>query len=186
MMTEAVLIFDTVSPRSLRTSEFNKRQLECQEALTLLRERDPTLENLASASPDEVRAARLPRDLEKRALHVTEENLRVTALVQSLTKIGRVSGDTLYASHESLRTKYECSTPELDWFVDRAREIPGVRGARLTGAGWGGCAIAVGDFDALTAVQDVLSSEYEVEFERKPMIWCTHAEHGAKVEMSNR
>jgi galactokinase len=185
-MKEAVMIFDTVTPRSLRTSQFNKRQLECQEALTLLRERNPKIENLAWASPDDVRAARMPATLEKRALHVTEENLRVSQLVKSLAKSGLVSGDVLYASHESLRTQYECSTPELDWFVDRAREIPSVRGARMTGAGWGGCAIAVGDFDALTGVQDALSSEYEVAFGRKPMIWCTHAEEGAKVEMSNR
>jgi galactokinase len=185
-MREAVLIFDTVTPRSLRTSQFNKRQRECQEALTLLQERNPKIENLASARPDEVRAAKMPAGLEKRALHVTEENLRVTDLVRSLTKSGSVSGDTLYASHESLRTKFECSTPELDWFVDRVREVPGVRGARMTGAGWGGCAIAVGDLNALTGVQDALGSEYEVSFGRKPMIWCTHAEEGAKVEMSNR
>ena len=183
---EAVLIFDTVTPRFLRTSEFNKRRLECQEALTLLRERNPKIENLAWARPDDVRAAKMPATLEKRALHVTEENLRVTELVRSLTKSGLVSGETLYASHESLRTQYECSTPELDWFVNRAREISGVRGARMTGAGWGGSAIAVGDFDALTAVQDTLSSEYEAWFGRKPMIWCTHAEEGAKIEMSNR
>ena len=137
-------------------------------------------------SLDEVRAARLPRDLEKRALHVTEENLRVTQLVQSLAKTGLVSGDTLYASHESLRTQYECSTPELDWFVDCAREIPGVRGARLTGAGWGGCAIAVGDLDALSNAHDALCSDYEATFGRRPMTWLTHAEHGARVEMSNR
>jgi galactokinase len=185
-MKEAVLIFDTVTPRSLRTSQFNKRRLECQEALTLLRERNPKIENLAWASPDDVHAAKMPATLEKRALHVTEENIRVTQIVRSLTKSGLVSGDVLYASHESLRSQYECSTPELDWFVDRAREIPTVRGARMTGAGWGGCAIAVGDFDALTGVQDALSSEYEVSFGRKPMIWCTHAEQGAKVEMSNR
>jgi galactokinase len=185
-MNEAVLIFDTVTPRSLRTSKFNQRQIECQEALTLLQERNRKLENLAWARPDEVRAARMPATLEKRALHVTEENLRVTDLVKILTKSGQVSGDVLYASHESLRTQYECSSPELDWFVDRVKDIPGVRGARMTGAGWGGCAIAVGDLDALTGVQDALSSEYEVSFGRKPKIWCTHAEHGAKVEMSNR
>ena len=183
---EAVLIFDTVTPRSLRTSQFNKRRLECQEALTLLQERNPKIESLAWARPDEVRAAKMPATLEKRALHVTEENLRVSELVRSLTKSGFVSGGTLYASHESLRTQYECSTPELDWFVNRVKEIPGVRGARMTGAGWGGCAIAVGDFDAMTAVQDALSSEYEASFGREPMIWCTYAEVGAKVEMSNR
>ena len=185
-MREAVLIFDTATPRSLRESQYNQRRLECQQALGLLRKRHPKLENLASASPDEVRAARLPAVLEKRALHVTEENLRVGALVESLSKSGSVSGETLYASHESLRTRYECSTPELDWFVDRARKIPGVRGARLTGAGWGGCAIAVGEFEALTDAQEDLSSGYEANFRRKPMTWLTNAEQGARVEMNNR
>jgi len=185
-MHEAVLIFDTAAPRSLRSSQFSQRRLECQQALGLLRKRNPALQNLASARPDEVRAARMPGVLEKRALHVTEENLRVGALVESLIKSGSVSGESLYASHESLRTQYECSTPELDWFVDKARRISGVRGARLTGAGWGGSAIAVGDFDALTGAQDELTSEYQANFGRKPMSWLTNAEQGAKVEMNNR
>lgn len=186
MMRETVLIFDTAAPRSLRASQYNQRRLECQEALALLRQRNPKLENLASASPDEVRAARLPGDLAKRALHVTEENIRVGEVVESLKKSGSVPGEALYASHESLRTQYECSTPELDWFVDTAKKIPGVRGARLTGAGWGGCAIAVGDFEALTGAKDALSSEYEASFGRKPKTWLTHAEHGAKLELDNR
>jgi len=185
-MHEAVLIFDTAVSRSLRTSQYNQRRLECTEALRLLRERNRNLENLASAKPDEVRAARLPGVLEMRALHVAEENLRVEALVQSLEKSGLVSGETLYDSHESLRTNYDCSTPELDWFVERAKEIPGVRGARLTGAGWGGCAIAVGDFDALTDAQQELTSRYEASFGRKARTWLTNAEQGAKVELNNR
>jgi galactokinase len=186
LMKEAVLIFDTAAPRSLRASQYNERRRECEEALGLLRSRNPKLKNLASASPNEVRAARLPRTLEKRALHVTEENMRVEALVASLKKSGAVSGEALYASHESLRTQYECSTPELDWFVDKAREIPGVRGARLTGAGWGGCAIAVGSFGALTGANDALCSEYKASFGRQPKTWLTHAEQGATVEMVNR
>jgi galactokinase len=186
VMKEAVLIFDTAAPRALRGSQFNERRQECQEALGLLRRRNPKLKNLASASPDQVRAARLPRTLEKRALHVTEENIRVGTLVASLKKSGSVSGETLYASHESLRTQYECSTPELDWFVDKAREIDGVRGARLTGAGWGGSAIAVGRFEALTRAMDALSTEYQGKFGRRAKTWLTHAEQGAKVEMVNR
>ena len=184
-MKEAVLIFDTAVPRSLRGSQFNQRREECDEALRLLRQRNPELENLASAHPDQVRAARLPRTLEKRALHVTEENLRVETLVASLKKTGSVSGETLYASHESLRAQYECSTPELDWFVDKVREISGVRGARLTGAGWGGCAIAVGDFEALNDAKDELCAAYESSFNREPRVWLTHAEQGVRVELNN-
>ena len=185
-MREAVLIFDTSLPRSLRGSQFNDRQRECQEALKLLRRRNPRLETLAAATPDEVSAAKMPPVLEKRALHVTRETRRVETLVKTLEKSGKVSGEVLYESHESLRTLYECSTPELDWFVAEARGIPGVRGARLTGAGWGGCAIAVGELDALDAAQPGLVSAYRRTFGREPRTWLTHAEAGARVEASRR
>ena len=181
-MTEAVLIFDTNLPRSLRASQFNERQRECQEALALLRRTSPELPNLAAAKPSAVRAARLPANLEKRAIHVAEENLRVAELVETLEQSGKVSGDLLYQSHESLRTLYECSTPELDWFVAEARKINGVRGARLTGAGWGGCAIAVGELDALDGAQARLRADYEREFRREPRTWLTHAESGARID----
>jgi galactokinase len=185
-MKESVLIFDTNTPRSLRSSQFNQRQLECKEALELLRERNPSLENLALARPSEVRAARLPRTLEMRALHVTEENLRVEAFVEELQHSGCVAGEILFESHESLRTQYECSSPELDWFVDNVKVISGVRGARLTGAGWGGCAIAVGDYDALDGVREKLSSNYETAFGRAPRTWLTKAEQGAKRDWYNQ
>jgi galactokinase len=185
-MRESVLIFDTNVPRSLRASQFNQRQAECLEALRLLRTRNPALTNLASALPDDVRGAGLPDTIEKRALHVSEENLRVESLVEQLKKSGTVNGELLFASHESLRTKYECSTPELDWFVDNAATISGVRGARLTGAGWGGCAIAVGDHNALEFAGDELSSKYEAAFGRAPRTWLTKAEQGASLEHSTR
>jgi galactokinase len=185
-MREAVLIFDTGAPRSLRASLYNQRRLECEEAFRLLRQRNPKLANLASAQPDEVRRAGLSSELEKRALHVAEENLRVGRVVASLKESGLVPGDALYASHESLRVQYECSTPELDWFVDAAKTIDGVRGARLTGAGWGGCAIAVGSPEALTVARRELSTGYEAAFGVKARTWLTNAEKGAKVELNNR
>jgi galactokinase len=180
-MEEAVLIFDTASPRSLRGSEFNTRRAECEEALRLLRQVKPDLPHLCAASPDDVRRAGLPPTLSRRALHVTSETRRVTEVVESLRAGAGVPGETLYESHESLRTQYECSTAELDWFVDRARGINGVRGARLTGAGWGGCAIAVGDRRALEDAQTELSHEYKAVFGRAPRVWLTHAASGAAI-----
>jgi galactokinase len=184
-MNEAVLIFDTNVPRSLRGSSFNERQRECAEALRLLQEIDPRLESLAWATPAQVLAAGLPRPLEKRALHVTQENLRVGKLVAALKKTGVVTGDLLYDSHKSLRELYECSTPELDWFVDQASRVTGVRGARLTGAGWGGCAIAVGDRDALESAQSKLTADYAAKFGLQARTWLTNAEAGARVHASD-
>jgi len=180
-MTEAVMIFDTASPRSLRASEFNTRRAECEKALELLRRADPELPDLAAATPAQVEASDLPPVLLRRARHVTSETRRVEQVVSSLRQGEGVPGNELYESHESLRTQYECSTPELDWFVNTMRGVPGVTGARLTGAGWGGCAIAVGKLTALEDAQTELIRKYEIAFGRKPRVWLTRAARGAAV-----
>jgi galactokinase len=182
VMREAVLIFDTASPRELRASQFNQRRAECEEALAGLQRLRPSLSHLAAASLDEVRHADLSPRIRKRALHVVEENARVEKFVMQLKQTHAVAGELLYQSHESLRDNYECSTPELDWFVDAVRCKSGVTGARLTGAGWGGCAIAVGDPDALAAAAEDVSSEYEARFGRRPGTWLTRAAIGARIE----
>ena len=181
-MPDAVLIFDTAVPRSLRASEFNTRRAECEQALALLRRAHPSIATLAAVEPDVVRAAKLPEPLSRRALHVSEETRRVRAAVAALKAGADLPGDLLLASHESLRVQYECSSPELDWFVERAMRAPGVRGARLTGAGWGGCGIAVGEENALAAAAPEISADYETAFRRAPRTWLTHAEAGARVE----
>jgi galactokinase len=180
--TASLLIFDTGVPRSLRTSLFNERQAECAEAFALLQREIPGLENLASASPAQVRASTLPRVLKLRALHVAEEMERVQLSVQQLREKGTINGDILYASHASLRDQYECSSPELDWFVERAMREPGIGGARLTGAGWGGCAIALGERSALEAAAAHIAEDYESTFHREPRTWLSEAASGARVE----
>jgi galactokinase len=179
---EALLIFDTSVPRSLRSSQFNQRRAECEEALQLLRRGAPKLNSLAQATPEQVLAAKLPPTLEKRALHVTTETRRVEEVVSALRHSSKVPGQLLYDSHESLRMNYECSSPELDWFVERARVTKGVAGARLTGAGWGGCAIAVGDYHALSDAADDFKADYASKFGREAKTWLTHAAPGARLE----
>jgi galactokinase len=180
--TSSVLIFDTVVPRSLRGSEFNQRQAECREALFLLRTKHPELEHLAAASLEMISEAGLPPILENRAIHVVEETRRVAEAVRQLRENGSIDGDLLYQSHESLRDRYECSSKELDWFVERASRAEGVQGARLTGAGWGGCAIALGPRGALANAAEAIAADYEQAFDRTPRVWLTEASQGARVE----
>lgn len=183
-MRECVLIFDTATTRSLRGSQFNTRRSECEQAFQLLKSRFPELGNLADASIAEIEDAELPDVLSRRALHVAEENLRVGTVVGQLQTTGHLPGEMLFESHESLRVQYECSTPQLDWFVSRMQRCEGVSGARLTGAGWGGCAIAVGSPEALHAVSHDTSAAYEKRFGLKPRIWLTFAGDGARIESS--
>ncbi len=164
---DAVLIFDTGVRRALADSAFNDRRAECQAALTRLRSLRPSLPSLAAADLDLLREARLPPPLDRRARHVVTEMSRVRAVVDALRVGNPLPGEALFASHESLRVDYECSSPELDAFVDRARRADGITGARLTGAGWGGCAIAVGNPQALATFGGG---------------WITHAAAGARIE----
>jgi galactokinase len=185
-MSDAVLIFDTAVPRSLRGSQYATRRAECDAALAKLRERDPSLRSLADAEPELVRSAGLPDTLQRRALHVSEETRRVRAAVAALKAGGSLPGPLLLDSHASLRDLYECSSPELDWFVERAMKAPGVSGARLTGAGWGGCAIAVGAEDALGAAAPEIARDYERHFGRPPRVWLTRAQAGGRVDVGPR
>jgi galactokinase len=164
---DAVLIFDTGVRRALADSAFNDRRAECQAALMRLRALDPSLPFLAAATLDLLAAAHLPPPLDRRARHVVTEQARVRQVVEALRGGESIPGDALFASHESLRVDYECSTPELDAFVERARRTDGVTGARLTGAGWGGCAIAIGNPRALATLGGG---------------WITHAAAGARIE----
>jgi galactokinase len=179
---ETVLIFDTAVPRSLRDSAFNARRAECERALALLRRKFPDLRTLAEASPAQVCASSLPEPLNRRALHVSEETRRVRQMVAALRRGDALPGELLLASHESLRTNYECSCAELDWFVERAMRVSGVRGARLTGAGWGGCAIAVGDGEALGDEAPAIANDYRRVFGRDGRWWLSRAASGAAVE----
>ena len=178
---ESVLIFDTGVGRTLRSGAFNARRAEVESALALLRRHHPSLPTLAGATPEEVAAAELPAPLDRRARHVVTETRRVARVVAALERGEPVPGAELLASHESLRRDYECSSPELDWFVERAMRAPGVRGARLTGAGWGGCAIAVGDAAALESAGPEIAAEYRVGFHRTPGWRVTPASEGATV-----
>ena len=181
---DAVLIIDSGVRRSLRHSEFNTRQAECAEALRLLRERWPELPSLAAATPEQVLAAHLPDPLDRRALHVSRETRRVREAVALLREGAPLSGALLLGSHESLRDLYECSHPNLDWLVERSLREPGVRGARLTGAGWGGCMIVVGDEGALKAAGPRIAADYEKQFSLKPRVWLSRAGAGARLEPS--
>lgn len=183
---DAVLIVDSAVRRSLRDSAFNQRRAECAEALRLLRVRWPALGSLAQAEPGQVEEARLPQPLDRRALHVSRETRRVREAVARLRASRPLTRELLVGSHESLRDLYECSRPELDWLVERAVELDGVRGARLTGAGWGGCVIVVGDEAALGAAAPGLARAYEDRFGLVPRLWLSRASSGARAEPVQR
>jgi galactokinase len=177
-----VLIFDTAEPRALRRTQYQERRRECDRALAALRAHDPSLTSLAEASLEQIRDAALEPPLDARARHVSSETNRVRLAVQATRDGGDLPGELLLESHRSLRDDYACSTEALDWFVEEAMTMRGIAGARLTGAGWGGCAIATGLRDALEEAAPLLATRFAKRFRRSPRWWLTNAEQGARRE----
>jgi len=139
-------IINTNKARELADSKYNERVAECQEALKLLNE-EITLHYLCELTAEKLALhSHLITDdvILKRATHVVKENDRVHLAAKALNN-GNLEefGRLMYASHESLRTLYEVSGKELDAVVDFCTDYDHVIGARMTGAGFGGCAIAL-------------------------------------------
>ncbi|MEP7064686.1 MAG: galactokinase [Gemmatimonadota bacterium] len=179
---EHVLIFDTGVSRGLRQSAFATRRAECASALAAIQRVRPEVRHLAHATVADIEASGLDGVLRNRAIHVVQENGRVKRAVRALEEAGTIPGELLVASHKSLRDLYQCSSPELDWFVDHAMRQPGVRGARLTGAGWGGCAIATGEAEAISAMVAPLEAAYRKEFPHQARSWVVRPAAGARIE----
>jgi galactokinase len=130
-----LIVIDSGVPRTLAASKYNERRAECEEAsrkLGVKALRDVT---------DPAAVEQLPDVLRRRARHVVLEDLRVLEAAQGVS--AERFGELMNASHDSLRDDYEVSIPELDQLVAALRAAPGVLGARLTGAGFGGATVAL-------------------------------------------
>lgn len=169
-----LLVCDTRVSRELGATGYNERRLACERAaykLGVKDLRDAHLEDLDKLSGEE----------QKRARHVITENERVLQAVQALHQQDfGAFGRLMYASHRSLRDDYEVSTQELDAFVEIARQASAL-GARLTGAGFGGCAIAlVRSEDAGVLMMNVQQS-FEARGFTRPECFSFQPAPGAEV-----
>jgi len=148
----AVLVLDSGIARSLAASGYNQRRAECEQAAALLGV--ASLRDVAGVA----QLAALPALLQRRARHVVTENARVLQAVDCTT--AGAFGELMNASHASLRDDYEVSTAGLDTLVALLQAQPGVFGARLTGAGFGGACVALCQTGALPEVAQAVLAAY--------------------------
>jgi galactokinase len=150
-----ILIIDTQVHHEHSGGEYAKRRAECESAARKL-----GVDSLRDVTDLAGALDRLQGDERKRVMHVVTENHRVEALV-GLLRAGAMSeiGALLNASHLSLRDQYEVSSPELDVAVEAAVR-GGARGARMTGGGFGGSAIALVGEDRLDGVRESVLAAY--------------------------
>ncbi len=182
--TLRVVVLDSAAPRELASSAYNERRAECEAAVAKLQAAYPQIRALRDVTPAMLTAAehRLDQVERKRARHVVFENDRVLRFGAAL-RSGETDqlGALLLASHASLRDDYQVSSRELDTLVELAMETPGVLGARLTGAGFGGCAIALTEADRAEDAATTVIERYRRATSRAGQAYVTVPSQGAEV-----
>jgi galactokinase len=184
-MTDAsvtVLIINTNKRHKLADSEYAKRRSQCELAARTLGVpalRDATLQDLAAAQK------RLDPVVFRRAHHVITENERTLQAARAIqASHWPMVGELMYASHDSLRDDYEVSCPELDTIVEIARTIPaheGMIGCRMTGGGFGGCAVSLVQTEAVKPITRKLEQAYESKTRSLPGIFSSRPAAGVRV-----
>ena len=172
-----VAVLDTSTRRKLVESAYDQRVKECQAAANFFGKvslRDVDEEKFY------LRIAELDKLLARRARHVITENQRVLQAVDAMRN-GRLQelGQILNASHASLRDDYEVSSPALNQIVEGALQAPGCLGARMTGAGFGGCAVALVEAGSAVEFTSSVSEAYQKQSGLTPKVYICTAEAGA-------
>lgn len=160
-----LVIGNTNKRRGLVDSKYNERREQCDAALRIVQEEEPQIQYLAHLSPErfeQMKGKFTDEVLLRRAAHVVEENARVLKSVDALSANDLTAfGALMNASHDSLRDLYEVSCMELDVMVEEARKIEGTLGARMTGAGFGGCTVSLVHEDAVDRFVSEVGSAYK-------------------------
>lgn len=178
-----VVIANSAVQRELVKSAYNERRAECVEAVALLRARlGRDVRSLRDVSAAEVAGAALPDPIGRRARHVVTEIGRVEAAATALaaSDFGAV-GALMMQSHASLRDDYEVSSPQLDSLVELAAAREYVTGARLTGAGFGGCTINLVRSDALDAFAHDVVAPYREQTGLPAVMYTMAPQAGLRV-----
>jgi galactokinase len=169
-------IINTNKPRKLAESKYNERVQECQTALKALQQELDIqyLCDIDSATFDQYKHLITDPVAAKRATHVIAENDRVKQAAKALAANNLTEfGKLMYSSHDSLRDLYEVSGKELDAVVEYSRTNPDVAGARMTGAGFGGCAIALVKGDAFDAFNKGVTEYYTEKIGYTPSVYSS-------------
>ncbi len=178
----AVAVLDTATRRGLVDSAYNERRAQCEAAARhfgVKALRDVTIAQLEAAR------AELDPVTYRRARHVITENNRVLQACEAMRKGDAVTlGGLLNASHISLRDDFQVSSRELDAIVEAAQAHPGCLGARMTGAGFGGCAVALVQEAATGAFVASVAERYTARTGLTPRIYICRATAGAEVVTS--
>jgi galactokinase len=174
----ALLVMDTMTRHDHRTSGYGERRARCEAAASAF-----DVSHLRDLDLEAFESRRKGLDLDVASLrctrHVVSENARVLEAAEAMRRADSTRlGLLMDASHDSLRDDFQVSNEALDTMVSIARAEPGCFGARMTGGGFGGCAIALVDQARAGEIGSVIAADYARATDRRPVIFSTKAAKG--------
>ena len=175
----AVVIMDTMTRRELIGSEYNVRREQCETAAKFF-----NVPALRDVNPAQIEAVKdlLEDVVYRRAKHVVTENARTLEAADVMRAGDAVQlGLLMNASHASLRDDFEVTNNALNVIVEIAQAQPACYGARMTGGGFGGCAVALVKLSEAEAFASAVTAEYEKRQSRTPAIYVSTATDGASI-----
>ncbi len=179
-----ILICNTKKPRKLIESKYNERLVECQEGLKILKDK-LNVENLAEITIEQFSEHKYlieDETIRKRVEHVVYETDRTLKSTEELNNSNLEKfGEYMIQSHNSLKFLYEVTGFELDTIVKYALEEDGVLGARMVGAGFGGCAISLVHKDCVTQFKNSVGEKYEKDTGLKAEFYVANIGVGATL-----
>ncbi len=177
------VVYSGVS-RTLAASAYNDRRAACERAVAAIREVEPSVRALRDVDAALLGRARTRMDdvAFRRASHVIAENARPGRLAAALRDYDlATAGRLMLDSHASLRDLYEVSSAELDLLVTLAMAQPGCHGARLTGAGFGGCIVALVDLPAVGSFSESIVERYRTATGLEPRVIVSRPAEGVRL-----
>ena len=182
---EKIVIINTNKKRGLGDSKYNIRRAECEKALEELQESGLNIKALGDLTEEEFEAhkdAIKDEIRQKRAKHAVYENQRTLKAVQALENNDlALFGKLMVESHNSLRDDYEVTGIELDTAVEEALKQEGVIGARMTGAGFGGCAVSIVKTDKVEKFIKNVENGYREKIGYNPEFYVVEIGNGVRV-----
>jgi galactokinase len=176
----SIVIMDTATRRGLVNSAYNDRRARCEEAAKVL-----GVKNLRDISFEEWGDAekRLPETCRSKARHVISENHRVMQAVSAMRRNDmKTLGILFNESHKSLREDYEVTNEALDCIVNFAQCHEACYGARMTGAGFGGCAVALVKKEGVADFKKAVGRAYQQKMNLVPRFYTTSATDGVGLD----
>lgn len=183
----SIVLFDTQIKHALASSEYNTRRQECEQGVQRIQQVHPFVKTLRDVTMEQVEtylgpSTDTPHNIYKRCKYMVAEILRVQAAVKDL-EVGAMQafGKKMFETHEGLSKLYEVSCPELDFLVEAVKDNENVIGARMMGAGFGGCTINIIKKAALDAVTQQVAASYAKQTNKELVVYVTSIEEGTHL-----